>query len=61
MFNNILVISASSWFVAQILKTLIHAVKNKKIACERMIGAGVMPSSHTAMVIAALVDRKSVV
>ncbi|MBP1592374.1 MAG: divergent PAP2 family protein, partial [Oscillospiraceae bacterium] len=40
MFNNILVISASSWFVAQILKTLIHAVKNKKIACERMIGAG---------------------
>ena len=55
MFNNILVISASSWFVAQILKTLIHAVKNKKIACERMIGAGGMPSSHTAMVIAALV------
>ena len=55
MFNNILVISASSWFVAQVLKTLIHAVKNKKVACERMIGAGGMPSSHTAMVIAALV------
>ena len=53
--NPVLISTVSGWFVAQILKTLIHAVKNKKIACERMIGAGGMPSSHTAMVIAALV------
>ncbi len=56
MMNYVLMISAVSWFVAQILKTAIHAFKINKVALERMIGAGGMPSSHTAMVIAALVS-----
>lgn len=38
------------WFWAQILKTIIHAVINKKIVWERLIGDGGMPSGHSATV-----------
>ena len=48
--NPFLLTSLSSWFVAQVLKTIIHAVENKKIVWERLIGDGGMPSGHSATV-----------
>ena len=48
--NPFLLTSLSSWFVAQVLKTIIHAIENKKIVFERLIGDGGMPSGHSATV-----------
>ena len=50
--NQIFVVSALSWFVAQVLKTLIHFYFSKQLVAERMIGSGGMPSSHSATVCA---------
>ena len=48
--NPYLLTSVAAWFVAQVLKTIINAVINKKINWERMIGDGGMPSAHSATV-----------
>ena len=48
--NPYLLTSIASWFVAQVLKTIINAVINKKINWERMVGDGGMPSAHSATV-----------
>lgn len=48
--NPYLLTGLSSWFFAQIIKTVIHAVINKKIVWERMFGDGGMPSGHSATV-----------
>ncbi|MBQ9167555.1 MAG: divergent PAP2 family protein [Oscillospiraceae bacterium] len=48
--NPFLLTSLSSWFVAQVLKTIINAAVNKKINWERLIGDGGMPSGHSATV-----------
>lgn len=48
--NPYLLTGLGSWFVAQVLKTIIYAVINKKIVWERMIGDGGMPSGHSATV-----------
>ncbi|MCL2253982.1 MAG: divergent PAP2 family protein [Lachnospiraceae bacterium] len=54
-FLNKLVISAlSSWFIAQLLKTIIYMFITKKFVIERMVGSGGMPSSHSATVCALL-------
>ena len=50
--NEIFVSAASAWLIAQILKTLIHAVLTKNLNFERMYGSGGMPSSHSATVTA---------
>lgn len=50
--NNILISSVSSWCIAQILKTAINIFENKKFDPERLVGAGGMPSSHSATVCA---------
>ena len=39
-----------AWFVAQVIKTIIHAVANKKIDWSRMVGDGGIPSCHSATV-----------
>lgn len=49
--NKILIIAASSWFAAGILKMLIELIINKKLILERIVGSGGMPSSHTATVV----------
>ncbi|MCL2089550.1 MAG: divergent PAP2 family protein [Oscillospiraceae bacterium] len=41
-----------SWIAAQVLKTLFMFVKNRKIDFERLVGAGGMPSAHSATVCA---------
>ena len=48
--NRFLITGVSSWFVAQLTKTIIYAIINKKLVLERMVGDGGMPSGHSATV-----------
>lgn len=48
--NPFLITGVSSWFFAQVLKTLIHMIINKKLDLGRMVGDGGMPSGHSATV-----------
>lgn len=50
--NELFVSAASAWFLAQILKTIIHSLITKDFNIERMYGSGGMPSSHSATVTA---------
>ena len=50
--NQIFISAILGWFVAQVLKTLIHMIINKKFVAERMVGSGGMPSSHSSPVCA---------
>ena len=50
--NPFLIAGISAWAVAQVVKTIIHAIINKKIVWERMVGDGGMPSGHSATVTA---------
>ena len=50
--NRIFVSAALGWLIAQVLKTLIHFIINKKFLMERMVGSGGMPSSHSSTVCA---------
>lgn len=55
-YNYVLVAAVISWVAAQIIKTAIHAIKLKEFNAERLIGAGGMPSSHSALVCSATVS-----
>ena len=48
--NPFLLTGLGSWFVAQVLKTIIYAIINKKVRWERLFGDGGMPSGHSATV-----------
>lgn len=48
--NEFLIVGISSWAIAQVLKTIIHAAIYKKIEWERLFGDGGMPSGHSATV-----------
>lgn len=50
--NNIFMIAALGWLIAQILKTMIHLFFTKKFVAERLVGSGGMPSSHSSTVCA---------
>lgn len=50
--NPIFIAAVMGWFVAQVLKLIIHFLVNKELVWERMIGSGGMPSSHSATVCA---------
>lgn len=50
--NRVLLVSLLAWFIAQTLKVLIVLYQEKKLDFERFIGAGGMPSSHSAFVMA---------
>ena len=54
--NTLLISAVTGWFVAQVLKTLIHAWVNKGFDPERLIGSGGMPSSHASTVCALAVS-----
>lgn len=59
-FNEILTVSLLSWFVAQVLKTIINFVLLGRFQLERMWGDGGMPSAHSATVCAmAIVTGRS--
>ena len=48
--NPFLLTGVGSWFVAQVLKTILHLIMYKKLDFERMYGDGGMPSGHSATV-----------
>lgn len=48
--NPFLITGVSSWFYAQVLKTIIFLIINKKLDLSRMFGDGGMPSGHSATV-----------
>jgi acid phosphatase family membrane protein YuiD len=47
--NYIVNVGAVSWFMAQLLKTLFTLIATRKLRLERLVGAGGMPSSHSAL------------
>lgn len=50
--NPIFISAALGWFVAQVLKTIIHLVVTRQFVAERLVGSGGMPSCHSATVCA---------
>lgn len=51
MFGNYcLNVALISWLSAQVLKTIFTFIATKKLNLERMVGAGGMPSAHSALV-----------
>ncbi len=48
--NEILLVPAFAWLVAQLLKTLINGIAHKEWSAERLWGDGGMPSGHSATV-----------
>ena len=48
--NPFLLTGVSSWFVAQVIKTVLHCIIYKKLDFERLVGDGGMPSGHSATV-----------
>ena len=50
--NELFISAAIAWFIAQVLKTIIHTFLTKDFNLERMYGSGGMPSSHSATVTA---------
>ena len=48
--NGFLLVALSSWFWAQLIKTIIHAIVTKKLDWTRLVGDGGMPSGHSATV-----------
>ena len=55
-WNYILTVSITSWFVAQVLKTIINFCLVGRLQIERMWGDGGMPSAHSATVCAMAVS-----
>lgn len=55
IYNGVIVAAVVSWAIAQLIKTCLHTVKFKTFYAQRLVGAGGMPSSHTSMVISALI------
>ncbi|NLX71290.1 MAG: divergent PAP2 family protein [Clostridiales bacterium] len=49
--NSILWTSLLAWLIAQALKVLWTVMVHKKLDLRRFVGAGGMPSSHTALVV----------
>lgn len=45
-----LIVPLSTWFFIQIFKVISETIKNKKFDYKRILGAGGMPSSHSAVV-----------
>ena len=48
--NPFIITPISSWILAQIVKTVIHLMVNKKLDLKRLMGDGGMPSGHSATV-----------
>lgn len=51
MANPIISVGLISFISAQIIKTVLYAIKEKTFNPERITGAGGMPSSHSALVV----------
>ncbi len=50
-FNNyLLMLPILSWCIAQVCKTILDFIMNGSLNVERLVGAGGMPSAHSALV-----------
>ena len=47
--NYIINVGVTSWFSAQLIKTILTFFRFREVRLERMFGAGGMPSSHSAL------------
>lgn len=56
LVNKVLIISAIAWLVAGVIKMIIELIITKKLSIKRIFGAGGMPSSHTATVVALVIS-----
>ncbi len=50
--NHILIVSMVAWATAQILKVLVILLRERRLDLWRLVSAGGMPSSHSALVAA---------
>ena len=50
--NPFLIAPTLSWLIAQVIKTIVNAIVNRKIEITRLFGDGGMPSGHSATVVA---------
>lgn len=50
MQYRFLVVPFAVWFVIQVFKFVFDSIKEKKLLWNRLLGAGGMPSSHSAVV-----------
>jgi acid phosphatase family membrane protein YuiD len=50
IYNKCVYIPLFLWFAVQVFKVVSDLVKNKKLDVKRIVGAGGMPSSHSAIV-----------
>lgn len=48
--NYIINVGVTSWFSAQLIKTVLTWFQYRELRAERLFGAGGMPSSHSALV-----------
>ena len=48
--NGFLLVALSSWFWAQLIKTILHAIVTKRVDFTRLVGDGGMPSGQSATV-----------
>ena len=53
--NHFVMVAALSWFLAQLIKTLLNLFMTRELVLERMVGAGGMPSAHSAFVVSLMV------
>ncbi len=49
--NDLVNLCFIAWAAAQILKTIINWIITKQLSFERLVGAGGMPSAHSALVV----------
>ncbi|MCR5234051.1 MAG: divergent PAP2 family protein [Lachnospiraceae bacterium] len=52
LHNRMLITAFLGWGVAQIVKTIIDCLMNKRVNLERLVGSGGMPSCHSSTVCA---------
>lgn len=48
--NTYIIVASLSWFLAQLIKTILNLIMTRELKLERMVGAGGMPSAHSAFV-----------
>lgn len=52
LHNTVFIAAVMGWFIAQVIKMIIHCLITGNLVWERMVGSGGMPSSHSATVCA---------
>lgn len=50
--NHVLDVTLLAWLTAQVLKVIFVLISQKRLDFNRLVGAGGMPSSHSALVMA---------